>query len=213
MAYRKYSLSNYDVNVDDDAALTAGKRSFTYIRQGRSLEHQLNVGRALLVGRRAVQQELGYEANDTRGGPDSMALNRWLAENGFAGISEHLRIDSLWVLDNWPDCQAHLKQIEEHEPHRLQVLGVRGLRERVEAERQRGVRSARLTPGQRGPTPTQLMQARIEALENAARSAGLVLEEDMGTFVPGNVKAYRNWKKYVEQDRAAELAKPDDEPI
>ena len=124
------------------------------------------------------------------------------------GMSEQLRIDSQWVLDNRPDCQAHLKQIEENEPSRLQVLGVRGLRERVENERRSGVRNRQLNPTRRGPTPTQQLQARIDELELAMVMSGLAFEAQGGTFVVGNRRSHMVWRNRV--DNWQEGSKPDD---
>jgi hypothetical protein len=201
MAAPKYLLSDYEVNIDDDMAVKEGRRSFKQLKQASPLRFQLNVGRALLVGRRAIQAELGYETNDTRGGPYATALNRWLADNGFAGLSEHLRIDSMWVLDNWADCRAHLKAIEETEPSRLQVMGVRGLRERVEEALRNGPRNRKMTPNRRGPTPTQQLQARIDELELAMAMSGLAFETEGGTFVVGNRRSHMIWRDGVDNWR------------
>jgi hypothetical protein len=163
-----------------------------------------------MVGRRWAQAKIGYLPNDVevRGGPYSDAFSQWLADNNVE-VGEHLRIDSMWVIENWHDCQIELKEIEENEPSRLDVLGVRGLRERVTEKRRLGARRQRRPQPRRELTPTELLQRHIDFLEFAIHKAGLIVEGDeefgTGSLIEGNLQDYLFWQKEL-RDRRAKLA-------
>ena len=206
MAKRSTSPSSINVNVADDVAIREGEQAATRIVRGAHLIDQLKVGVALNALSRAAQSEAG--TNQRSGRPYNEAFSRQLAKHPkLEKVYGHTRAAALWCIERWADTQAYLAKLEKEEPGKLQLLGVRGLKERIEREIAAANRVEVLEPHEPTP-PRRTPAAQLNEVLLALREAGLRF--DNGEIEITNLRSYRGWQKY-QRDKATEIAKLEEE--
>jgi hypothetical protein len=206
MATRYSPPSAINVNVADDVAIREGELAATRIVRGAHLRDQLKIGVALSVLSRAAQSEAG--ANQRSGRPYAEAFSRQLAKHPkLEAVYGHTRAAALWCVEHWADTQAYLAKLEKEDPVRLQMLGVRGLREKIEREIAIAQRAHEVLEPHEPTPPRRTTADQLNDVLVALRDAGL--RYDGGMIEITDLRSYRGWQKY-QRDKAAEIAKLDE---
>ncbi len=174
-----------DINLDVPREQMLAESAYALKHVENHLVHHLWIGRTLA----AAKQELRADGVNQNDGAYSAALNRWIAEHQpkLANLHKNLRADSIWCIENWPNVQPYLKRIEQEDPRLHQMLGARGLRERVEkAMSNLDQRKKPLTP--KPSTPAQL----LNMITRDHRNMGLAWSETGGPSI-ANYERLQNW--------------------
>jgi hypothetical protein len=208
MAPHNSPPSTLNVNVADDVAIREGELAATRMVRGAHLSDQLKVGVALSVLSRAAMSETG--SNARMGRPYNEAFSRQLAKHPkLEAVYGHTRAAALWCVENWADTQAYLARLEKEDPVKLQVLGVRGLKEKIEREIAVAQRAVEMLEPHEPTPPRRTTADQLNDVLLALRDAGLRFED--GAIEITDLRSYRGWQKY-QRDKATEIAKLEDEP-
>lgn len=169
---------------------------------------QLKVGVALMALSRIALTDA--HANARMGRAYNEAFSRQLAKHPkLEAVYGHTRAAALWCVENWTDVQAYLAKLERENPAKLQVLGVRGLRDAVSAEIN-AAHHANEMPEPREPGPRRFTPAeRLNLLLLALRHTGQAYEEEEGRIRVLNKARFRQYIR--EEDEPIQTGEPEAE--
>ena len=194
------------IDIPDEQALSEGRAAARRHNRGAPLADQLRIGIALTSLARTAMREAG--TNQRSGRPFNTAFSRLLAgERDLSNVTNNTRAAALWCIENWPDVQPYLERLRTEDPHRFQVIGVRGLRDAVERELlTRHVPDEVEMPEPREPAPRRRTPAeQLNMLLLAVQAAGMRYDEDASLLLITNPASHRAWQERL-RDMAAEVA-------